>query len=338
MGSVESWLISFEASAKPSKDVVTRAMASIPLVKLDVREKETWLVRVGRGEFGFGFSNAEHVLDESQERGMDAEDKYLASLLERADVRYELWFDERDRHWFDRALEVAVLRLAALTNGVVFTYYGDMFGAIASRPTTLKGVRFAALRKAAETLFPGFAVKLFDVRQPFFARWSIVDATASIETSTQRVFLAVDDEARVVVLTGAPDAVAALCAHERPATLEAENAARLYALNVPFWTSPPGLPRRVVTSFDDIPFGTNVDDATRAFIDIARRDHAASIGPLGAERAGTGWRVTSWHVDDDCLFRQEVDVAADGEIVTRDVPVCAGLPIDRFHFGGMVIV
>ena len=185
-----------------------------------------------------------------------------------------------------------------------------------------------ALRAAVTRELPDFAPRLHqamlvEIEQPFFRHTRIIEVTSPLPVPARVVYTARLADGQVLVLSGRPDALRALCASDRP-VCEHRDAALVLANVIAVWIVDE-LGELRIASFDDIPWRADLGLSERARVDAVRAAHARSITAPVLDSNEGEFVLRYWSVARSLLVRRQIRITATALDVTTEV--VAELPV-----------
>ena len=226
---------------------------------------------------------------------------------------------------------IAALAACSPAQGPTSPPSTDPSSSVSSTPDAadVRGRLAAGLRDtspATASLVENAKTTLTPVPATWLPGWQILDVVNLTPPHPRRVYAALSDDGRALVLTGQPDTFSTMLTDAGVSVDSATVATDVAELFLDATRDFVTLSYRV-DGVDDIRWRPKLSAEQEKARDQVVSTYGDEVAPAKAGQAGSGWTVTVWSVTGTDLVRHQVGVGADGTTVDKTEVVASDLPV-----------
>ncbi|MFT4286422.1 hypothetical protein [Nocardioides sp.] len=194
----------------------------------------------------------------------------------------------------------------------------DVRSRLATALATTDPTRAALLEQSTTSLSP--------LDAPWLTGWRIIDVNSDTVPHPQRFFVALAEDDRALLLSGAPDAFNEMVA-DAAVSLDTPEKATAVAETFLDATRSFSTYSYRINSLDEVKWRSGLNESGTKLRDSTVASYGAQVTAPTASAAADGWTVTAWAVEGTDLVRHALTIASDGAVSDKPVTVVAGLPV-----------
>jgi hypothetical protein len=196
-------------------------------------------------------------------------------------------------------------------------------------PGDVRGRLAAGLRDTSPAnarLVSDAKTKLAPVSASWLTRWRIFDVTNQTPPHPRRIYAALSDDGRAVVLSGQPAAFSTMLTDAGVSVASAAVASEVAAVFLDSTRDFVAYAYRI-DGVDDIRWRPTLTAEQQRARDGIVSAYGDRVAPAEVKQASSGWTVSVWTVSDTDLVRHEVSIGADGSVTDKTETVASDLPV-----------